>query len=183
MPENDWTLRLTPGVCLDFAPIGQDQFCVRAYGFGDAFAGPVGDAATRWLGRPAGEWFAARGLKPEECGIDPQADIQCCPLFPVLAASEIEPAFVEWLFAPAPKGETGFARRWRELPRLSAQQIPEQVNLRRLYEQRARLRQACLLPMLKNFRWSVFFRLDLEATARAFAAGERRPARSAIRGP
>jgi galactokinase/mevalonate kinase-like predicted kinase len=25
--------------------------------------------------------------------------------------------------------------------------------------------------MLKNFRWSVFFRLDLEATARAFAAG------------
>ena len=83
----------------------------------------------------------------------------------------MEPAFIEWLFAATPGPETGFARRWRELPRLSAQQIPEQVNLRRLYEQRARLRQACLLPMLKNFRWSVFFRLDLEATARAFAAG------------
>jgi galactokinase/mevalonate kinase-like predicted kinase len=92
-------------------------------------------------------------------------------LFPILAAGEIEPALIEWLFAPAPGPETAFSRRWRELPRLSAQQIPEQVNLRRLYEQRARLRQACLLPMLKNFRWSVFFRLDLEATARAFAAG------------
>jgi galactokinase/mevalonate kinase-like predicted kinase len=43
--------------------------------------------------------------------------------------------------------------------------------VRRLYQQRARLRQGCLLPMLENFRRSVFFRLDLEATARAFAAG------------
>ena len=171
VPENDWTLRLTPGVCLDFVPIGQDQFCVRAYGFGDTFSGPMGDAATRWLARPAGDWFAARGLKPGDCGLDPQMDIQSCPLFPVLGAGEIEPAFVQWLFASTPGPEAGFARRWRELPRLSAKQIPEQANLRRLYEQRAQLRQACLLPMLKNFRWSVFFRLDLEATARAFAAG------------
>ena len=171
VPENDWTLRLHPGVCLDFVPVGEDQFCVRAYGFSDTFTGPLGDASTRWLGRPARDWFSARGLKPEDCAIDPQADIHACPLFPSLAAGEIEPAFVEWLFAPAPGPEAGFARRWRELPRLSAQQIPEQANLRRLYEQRARLRHACLLPMLKNFRWSVFFRLDLEATARAFAAG------------
>jgi fucokinase / fucose-1-phosphate guanylyltransferase len=170
VPENDWTLRLAPGVCLDFAPIGEDQICIRAYGFGDTFAGQLGDAGTRWLSRAAGEWFKARGIRPEDCGVDPRADIHSCPLFPVLAASELEPAFVEWLFASAPGPDTGFARRWRELPRLSAQQIPEQVNLRRLYEQRARLRQACLLPMLRNFRWSVFFRLDLEATARAFAS-------------
>ena len=80
---------------------------MRAYGFDDPFAGPLGDAATRWLGRPARDWFAARGLKPEDCGIDPQADIHACPLFPVLAASELEPAFVEWLFAPAPGPEAG----------------------------------------------------------------------------
>jgi galactokinase/mevalonate kinase-like predicted kinase len=171
VPENDWTLRLAPGVCLDFVPIGQDQFCVRAYGFNDAFAGPLGDPATRWFGRTAQDWFTARGLKPAECGLDPPADIHTCPLFPVLAARELEPAFIEWLFTAAPGPETGFARRWRESPRLSAQQIPDQANLRRLYEQRARLRQACLLPMLRNFRWSVFFRLDLEATAQAFAAG------------
>ena len=120
VPENDWTLQLPAGVCLDFVPIGQDQFCVRAYGFGDTFSGPLADAATRWLDRTAGEWFNARGLKPEDCGIDPHADIQSCPLFPVLAAGEIEPAFVEWLFAMAPGPETSFARRWRELPRLSA---------------------------------------------------------------
>jgi galactokinase/mevalonate kinase-like predicted kinase len=171
VPDNDWTLQLQAGVCLDFAPIGDRQLCVHAYGFHDSFAGPLGDVSTRWLGRVARDWFSARGLKPEDCGIDPQADIHSCPLFPVIAEGEIEPAFVEWLFAPAPGPEAGFARRWRELPRLSAQQIPGQVNLRRLYAQRARLRDACLVPMLKNFRWSVFFRLDLEATARAFATG------------
>jgi galactokinase/mevalonate kinase-like predicted kinase len=170
VPDNDWTLQLHPGVCLDFVPIGEDQFCARAYGFSDSFAGPLDDASTRWLSRPALDWFVARGLKPEECGVDPQADIHSCPLFPVIAAAELAPAFVEWLFAPAPGPEAGFARRWRELPRLSAQQIPGQANLRRLHAQRARLRDACLVPMLKNFRWSVFFRLDLESTARAFAA-------------
>ncbi len=170
VPENDWTLRLPSGTCLDFAPVGKDLSCVRAYGFNDTFHGPLGEA--RWFDRPAGDWFSARGLKPEDCGIDPRADIQSCPLFPVLAVGQIEPAFVEWLFAPAPANGSGLANRWRELPRLSAMQILEQVNLRRLYEQRARLRQGCLLPMLGNFRWSVFFRLDLEAAARAFAASD-----------
>ena len=171
VPENDWTLRLNPGVCLDFVPVGEDQICVRAYGFNDSFQGRLADASTRWFGRAAGDWFSARGVRPEECGLDLQADIHSCPLFPVLAAGELEAAFVEWLYAPAPGREAAFARRWRESARLSAQEIPERVNLRRVYEQRAQLREACLAPMLKNFRWSVFFRLDLEATARAFAAG------------
>jgi hypothetical protein len=34
-----------------------------------------------------------------------------------------------------------------------------------------RLRNRCLRPMMKNSRWSVFFRLDLESTAHAFAEG------------
>ena len=171
VPENDWTLRLDPGVCLDFVPIGEDQFCVRAYGFGDTFPGPLGGDATRWLGQPAGEWFAARGLELEECCIDPQGRHSILPaLSQSWVRAQIDPAFVEWLFAPAPQAGGARAARWRSLTRLSAQQLPEQVNVRRLYEQRARLRQDCLLPMLKNFRWSVFFRLDLEATARAFAA-------------
>jgi len=152
--------------------VGRKETCVRAYGFNDSFSGPLGEAATLWLGRSAREWFAARGLTPEACAVNPKADIHACPLFPVLDARDLDPAFVEWLFAPAPNSGTDFARRWRELPRLSAAQILEQVNLRRLYEQRGRLRQACLAPMLKNFRWSVFFRLDLEATARAFVAGK-----------
>ena len=171
VPDNDWRLSLPAGVCLDFVPVGQDEFCIRAYGFDDPFKGKLGEATCSWLGQPAQEWFRARGFHPQDCGLEAEADIQCCPLFPLMAGSQLEPGFVEWLFAPAPRNQARFAAVWRALPRLSAQQIGERVNLERLYQQRARLRQGCLLPMLKNFRASVFFRLDLEATARTFAAG------------
>jgi galactokinase/mevalonate kinase-like predicted kinase len=171
VPDNDWDLSLPAGVCLDFVPVGQSDFCIRAYGFDDAFKGKLCDETTRWLGRPAREWFGGRALKPEDCDIDAEADIQRCALFPVVARSELEPGFVEWLFASAPQDSPQFARLWRALPRLSARQIGERVNLGRLLEQRTQLRQDCLAPMLRNFRWSVFFRLDLESTARTFAAG------------
>ncbi len=170
VPENQWDLRLDAGVCLDFVPVGADECCLRAYGFRDGFSGPLQDADTLWFGRPAGEWFRARDLDPGACGIEPGNEIQSCPLFPVLPPRELEPRFIEWLFASPPENRPEFARRWRESPRLSAQQIGEQVNVQRLYEQRARLRHDCLAPLMKNFRWSVFFRLDLEATAKTFAA-------------
>jgi galactokinase/mevalonate kinase-like predicted kinase len=170
VPENNWPLRLEPGVCLDFVPVGDEDSCLRAYGFNDSFAGKLGDPATLWLGRPAREWFAARGLAPEDCALDPGTDIQNCALFPVCKLPGLDPAFIEWIFAAKPHPRPDFARRWRESARLSAAQIGSQVNLRRLYEQRAQLRRACLLPLLQNFRWSVFFQLDLESTARAFAA-------------
>jgi len=171
VPENDWPLQLEPGVCLDFVPVAERDHCVRAYGFRDTFSGTLADSATRWLGRPAADWFTARGLKAEDCGLDPQADIQTAPLFPVLPPGELEPRFITWLFAATPPTDAGFARAWRGAPRLSAQEVAGRINLGRYCQQRARLRQACLLPMWRNFRWSVFFRLDLESTARAFAAG------------
>jgi galactokinase/mevalonate kinase-like predicted kinase len=171
VPDNDWTLHVPAGVCLDFAPVGERDFCVRPYGFDDPFKGRLGEDSTLWLGRPARDWFRARGLKPEDCGIDPEADIQACDLFPVVSPGELDPGLVEWLYAAAPADSARWAPRWREWRRLSARQIVAQVNLGRLLAQRTRLRQDCLLPMLRNFRFSVFFRLDLESTAEAFAAG------------
>jgi len=170
VPDNDWQLELPPGVCLDFAPVGERAWCVRPYGFHDTFTGALGDPATHWLGRPAAQWFAARGLEVAACGLSATADLQDCALFPVLDEGELAPRFLTWLFAPAPEPSARFADRWRAGPRLSAAQIGQRVDLRRLYAQRERLRQACLLPLLQHHRWSVFFRLDLEATARAFAA-------------
>ncbi|HWH72238.1 MAG TPA: L-fucokinase, partial [Candidatus Sulfotelmatobacter sp.] len=43
IPENDWPLRLEPGVCLDFVPVDDHAFCVRPYGFRDSFSGKLGD--------------------------------------------------------------------------------------------------------------------------------------------
>jgi galactokinase/mevalonate kinase-like predicted kinase len=174
VPENDWKIELRAGDCLDFVPIGESEFCIRAYGFRDAFRGRLDHVATQWLGKPAVDWFAARGLTFEQGGLDPKADIHGCRLFPVLSASAITPAFIEWLVHGTERsGVTSkFGRLWLDSPRLSARELGATVNLRRLYRQRANLRKACLLPMWKNFRWSVFFRLDLESTARALAAGK-----------
>jgi galactokinase/mevalonate kinase-like predicted kinase len=169
VPENQWDLQLEPGVCLDLVPVGENDLCVRVYGFRDSFSGPHANPATHWLGRPAQSWFTARGLSAAECGLPHNADIQDCALFPVLPRQDLVPRFIEWLFAANPPAQPDFARRWRESPRLSAQQLCERANVGRLYAQRSQLRQGSLPPLMANFRWSVFYRLDLEATARAFA--------------
>ena len=169
VPENKWTLRLRDGLCLDFVPIGENKICIRPYDFDDVFSGKLGAPTTRWLGREVHQWFVEREFSFEECGFDPAADIQACPLFPVVSEKEIDESFVKWLIAVKPGSNSDLERRWRALPRVSAQQIGDKVNLRRIYERRSRLRNACLMPMLKNFKSSVFFRLDLESTARAYA--------------
>jgi len=170
VPENNWALRLEPGVCLDFIPVDERDFCVRAYGFGDSFSGVVKQPSTSWFGRPATDWFAARGFPPDDPGVDTSLDIQSVPLFPICRVEDLDEAWLAWLFAAKPEHRPDFARRWRESARLSAGGMGSRVNLPRLYGQRRELRSACLLPLLKNFRWSVFFQLDLESTARAFAA-------------
>jgi hypothetical protein len=44
VPANQWPLRLPPGACLDFVPVGEDEFCIRFYGLDDTFSGPVRQA-------------------------------------------------------------------------------------------------------------------------------------------
>ncbi len=170
IPDNNWDLRLEPQVCLDFVPVGQEDYCVRCYGMDDTFRGALNDRATRWLGASAPAWFEARGLALDELQIQPTTDIFFAPLFPVLHPSRIQARFLEWLFACNPVRNPEFARFWQATSRLSAQEIPLRVNLARLMAQRASQRRLCLPSMLRNARWSVFLNLDLESTAELYAA-------------
>ena len=165
IPDNDWSLTLEPGVCLDFVPIGEDDWGIRAYGIDDPFSGAVGDPQTCWLGGPAGDWLIARGLDWGTAGIDPQTDIQRAPLFPVMARSAIDSRFLSWLCACSPEADPVLANLWRRGPRLSAHELSEQASLQRLQDQRAGNRARALPLMHQHGRQSVFFRLDLEATA------------------
>lgn len=167
VPDNAWDLRLPAGACLDFVPVDEADFCVRIYGINDAFSG--GLKTANWLGRPAPHWFSARGLTFEQAGLNGDIDIQQAPLFPVLRREAVSPRLLEWLLAEAPLAQPAFARQWLEARRLSAARLGDAANLARLYQQRAQQRQACLRPMFANARWSVFFRLDLESTARLYA--------------
>ena len=176
VPENSWNLELEPNVCLDFVPVEENGFCVRFYGVDDKFRGALNDPATRWLGRPAADWFHARKMAPSEAGLDPMSDLFDLPLFPILRMSEADPRFLEWLFSSAPEAHGSFAQQWQVARRLSAHDIPSRADLGRLYRQRAENRNRCLRPMLENSRWSVFLKLDLESTAGLYAAsGEALP--------
>ncbi len=39
VPQNDWTVSLSAGQCVDIVPIGEREFAVRTYNIGDKFAG------------------------------------------------------------------------------------------------------------------------------------------------
>lgn len=166
VPENTWQLQLEPGVCLDFVPVDVDAFCIRFYGIDDEFRGPLGETATLLLGRPAREWLARRGIEPEAAGLTNTMEIHEAPLFPVLSPSAIRAEFISWLFRSRPEPNQHFARAWIEAERLSAAAIPGRANLLRLFESQKANRQQCVRAIHSHRRSSVFYRLDLESTAR-----------------
>lgn len=170
VPDNNWSLDLEPGVCLDFVPVGRREHCIRFHGMDDSFEGMIGSKTTTWFGRDAMSWFSRRGIPLNQAGISAQDDIQSALLFPVVRIEDLDARFLQWLYASNPEINEEFSMRWIRMPRCSAESILTDVNLSRLYRQRATNRAACLQPMLKNARYSVFLRLDMEATARMYAA-------------
>jgi len=169
IPENNWDLHLEPGVCLDFVSVGGRSYAIRAYGIDDLFEGRLGEGAT-WFCRPALNWFKARNISLEDAGLDGRLDIQDSKIFPVVRLADLSPRFLEWLFAEKPVENDAFVRMWLSAQRLSATELVERANLQRLFAQRESFREECLQPMLRNSRYSVFFKLDLESTARLYAA-------------
>ncbi|MCC6233394.1 MAG: bifunctional fucokinase/L-fucose-1-P-guanylyltransferase [Verrucomicrobiales bacterium] len=169
VPANRWAVSLEAGVCLDFVPVEDDRLAIRCYGIDDLFAGPMGEATTRWLGRPVSDWFRARGLDPAAAGCAPGLDIQQAPLFAVLREAEIDGAFLTWLGAAAPETNPEWSQRWLSATRLSARRLQSEIRLDRFYGQRAQLRDQSLPLLIEHRKWSVFHRLDLDRTARGFA--------------
>lgn len=166
VPENDWALELEEGVCLDFVPLG-DKTALRVYGYSDAFRGPLGDGATRWVSQSFSEWLRKRGLTLDEAGIDSQTDLQVAALFPIL--DSFESGFVQWMFASDPEPSSKWKQLWLASERISARQLGQQANLKKIYERRNRLREKALPVMAKHAEYSVFYKLDLEATADLYA--------------
>jgi galactokinase/mevalonate kinase-like predicted kinase len=199
IPANAWSLQLQPGACLDVVPLGDEAWCLRPYDIDDPFAGAVGAPGTRWMGDRATAWFEARGLAPADAGVDPAADIQRAPLFPVVDDLEAAGDLVAWMLASAPDAssdatvpepaagaatatagaatataggaaDAALAARWLASERMSAWELGERANLGRLYAQRLALARAALQGMLEHAGRTVFYRLDLDSTARLFAA-------------
>jgi galactokinase/mevalonate kinase-like predicted kinase len=154
VPPNDWTVRLARGVCVDVAPV-EGGWCLRPYGYDDAFKGRLDDPSTTFLGRPIGEWLAAHGVEMEA------DDIQNAPLFPVA----FDQAVLAWMLDLHPDAAHPGRALWLEAKRLSAADLLACVEVDRLYEQRRKLLAGSLQAMQKNARASVFYALDLERAA------------------
>jgi galactokinase/mevalonate kinase-like predicted kinase len=172
VPANAWELELAPGRCLDFVPLSDGRYGVRAYGIDDAFRGAVTDQTTRWLDRPVGEWFARRGIELATAGIEPALDIQALPLFPVVRQDELNGERLAWLLDADPTPDPALAAWWCGCQRLSATALSQQADLVRLYASRAALRREALPRMAANYRRSIIYKLDLLATARLLAEGD-----------
>ena len=120
VPDNDWTITLEPGQCVDIIPIGVTQYCVRRYDINEKFAG------------------AAQQEKR----------------FPVLDSLD----GLDNLDNLESKA-VGF---------LSAEDISNVANLRRLFAQRKVFRSRNWPALARNWQHSVFYQLDLDDAAREF---------------
>ncbi|MBC8206021.1 MAG: bifunctional fucokinase/L-fucose-1-P-guanylyltransferase [Kiritimatiellaeota bacterium] len=169
IPENDWTLELADGRCLDIAPVGDDAFAIRGYGFDDAFRGPVGDPSTAWMGSSVISWLEKRNLSLEEAGLDPQLDLQLAPLFPMFGQKELDGAFIQWMLDENPAASSGFSNHWKNSTRLSAREIGQQANLKRLMDQRRDFCSRSLPVMIRHGANSLFYKLDISRAAQEYA--------------
>lgn len=166
VPQNDWTLELPQGTCLDVEPIGEKDFVARPYGFNDAFKGKLDDDSVMYLGEPMAGWLAARGLEAE--GIEGGHDLQAARIFPVCSDMEAMGKVIDWMVNNP--GNMEGKDIWMQARKLSADEISTFANLRRLVAQREEFRKQNWSVLAKNHKRSVFYQLNLQDAAEEFAA-------------
>jgi len=163
VPENDWHLSLSSGMCIDVVPINGDSFAAHPYGFDDKFRGPVGhDSTTVFLGESLNNWASERHITLPPCN-----DIFDAPLFPVCHSVE-DLGFALRFMTTEPHLKAG-EKVWDESEKLSSGQLSERANLNRLFAQRKKFRQVDWTLLAEHHSRSVFYQLDLADAAKEFA--------------
>ncbi|MBN2812592.1 MAG: bifunctional fucokinase/L-fucose-1-P-guanylyltransferase, partial [Bacteroidales bacterium] len=167
IPENNWALELSEGLCLDIIPVGESAFCLRPYGMDDRFTGRLTAEDTCWMGMPVMKWFRRRKISLSDAGFSGKTDIQEAQLFPVLPNLDVAEELLRWMIAE--DEGPGKSVIWLSLPRLSAAEISERANLMRLFAQREAFRHTSLAKLTRNYKRSVFYQVDLKRAAMDFA--------------
>ncbi len=178
IPDNAWSLDLPSGTCIDCIGVrGETGLCLRVYGFDDPFRGALSNPATTWLERPFGDWLAARGMTFQQARLDPDADIQDAPLFPLIAADDpLCGPLLAWLTALQPAPDAALAARWLSLPRVSATDLLARADTGARAASRAAAVDASLARLTPQEWQERCLLLDLEAiAARAASAPSRVP--------
>ena len=176
VPKNDWKLKLSDGICLDFVPLGGKKLAIRTYGYSDHFRGPLSSKSTTWMEQPVTDWFAHRDISLEDASLDPDADLQVAELFPVFQGDAFDEEFIQWMISVHPDkdsraslGDNSHRKTWLNAPRLSARQLSQQVDLLSLQKSRLENRREALPVMVAHGRRSIFCKLDLSSVAADYA--------------
>ena len=166
VPENEWSITIPQGICIDIVPVGEKGYVVRPYGMDDAFKGDCRQPSTLWMGQPVSKWLQERSLRMSDLGEQP-FDLQRCKLFPYVgSAEEIEPV-LKWMINE-PGNDRGEIL-WRNSERFSADDLMDCASLERLYAQREKLRKENYKAIESNYEKSVFYQLDLSDVAVEYA--------------
>lgn len=166
VPCNDWSINLQPGTCVDIVPLGETQWVVRPYGFNDAMRGDLHDETTMFLGRPVTKWLSGHGIDVHE--VDGNADLQNSRIFPVCDNVDDMGRLLQWMIDEEPNHNDDVASAWRAAERLSANEISDRANLRRLQDQRLSFRKDNLTALARNHRCSIFYQTNLDDLAHEF---------------
>lgn len=165
VPENNWTLNVPEGCCIDVVPMGDTDYVARPYGFNDAFRGAIGESDTLYQGIPMPDWLARRGLEANQ--IAHNEDLQAAQLFPVCHSTDELEQTLRWMTSE-PDNDAGKAI-WIKAPKMSADEISAYANLRRLTQQREAFRKHSWTALATNYEKSVFYQLNLQEAAEEFA--------------
>ncbi len=165
VPVNDWQIQVQDGQCIDIVPIGENAFAVRPYGYNDKFRGPIDDNTTDFIATPFPQWAATHNI--DIALIEGGHDLQAARIFPILTDIDEIGLVLRWML-----GNTADEKActiWRNAKKTSADEISAAANLRRLSAQREALRNQNMVDLADNYRYSVFFQIDLEDAAKSFA--------------
>ena len=166
VPENDWQIELRKGQCVDIVPIGDRQWAVRPYGFNDKFRGQLCDNQTEFIGQPFVDWAKQRHLPDFDANT---TDIQSAPIFPVVDNVSDMGLVLRWMLNES--SLQGGRMIWEDSQKLSADELSEKANLRRLICQRHENRMKNWPFLASNYAHSVFYQVDLDEAAHDYAEG------------
>ncbi len=165
VPENQWSIHLPDGVCIDIIPIGENEFVARPYGLDDVFKGALDKITTTYLNVPFTRWMEERGIIRENIK-GRTDDLQSACIFPKVASVKDLGILVRWMTSE-PQLEEG-KKLWLKAEKVSADEISASANLKRLYEQRKAFRKENWKGLASNYEKSVFYQLDLLDAANEF---------------
>ena len=166
IPQNDWNINLSEGICVDMLPLTDHSFVIRPYGINDSFSGNIFSAETAWMGKPLWKWLDERGLMPRDIE-STDIDIQFARLFPQIEDSADAETVLKWMIGDNQQSECA-KDLWLNGKRFSADELMDKASLKRICEQRESLRKSNYKTLEKNQAVSVFYQLDLTDVAKEY---------------